>query len=531
MLTCFTRTASLCIIAFSLPCGPIAADDTKSPYYHAPFDGERAATIAGREVGPLEDAKYTYEDGPVGKAIVIGEDAVVFKEEPDFPMKKGTLAFWLKPHWLPEFKNHWIFKKWTDWQRSPVNGFWCLSGGKKSAITMGISDSGKGGRRGGQTLAWRFISEDGKSEWAAGTWKHFAFAWGQEGVYLYVNGSLVDINDQCNPPDAHSEKFYLGGKHNYYGGKISMDDLRIYDEALDRHAVRSLFEMGAPAFRTAPPLRQGVLEEAVVAQEFSRIYGELYAESRRGAARSPVEFALGVRKRFERYLEKQKRFEEAEEQVMRRRLESMLRNVLGVPRAEKAPTLDGRVTEAEWGDAAQVKGFWRHKSSKRVWRDTTVRIAYDREYLYLGAVLQEYAGDKVIATFRERDGKIWRNDAIEIFIQAQPDEEKSYYHFIVNALGACFDRKNSDASWNSSIKIGAEYGERDDEWSVELALPFSDLGVSPSRGTLIRANIARENVDKDIFAWKHKGVLEVSSWTPVPTRLNDPDTFGVLILE
>jgi hypothetical protein len=66
---------------------------------------------------------------------------------------------------------------------------------------------------------------------------------------------------------------------------------------------------------------------------------------------------------------------------------------------------------------------------------------------------------------------------------------------------------------------------------VELAIPFSDLGVSPARGMLLRANFARENVDKDIFAWKHNGVLEVSSWTPVPTRLNDPDTFGVLILE
>lgn len=532
MRTCFTRAAIFCVIASFFPHASMAADGAEAPCFHAPFDGDRAATIAGRKVQPLEEGEYAYEDGPVGKAIVIGEDAVIFKEEPDFPLAKGTIAFWLKPHWLPEFKNHWILKKWTDWQRSPVNGLWCLSGGRKSSITIGISDSGKGGTRGGQTLAWQFISEDGKSEWQAGTWKHLAFTWGEVGVGLYVNGRLVDINDQCNPPDAHSEKFYLGGKHNYYGGKMSMDDLRIYREPLDRHAVKALFEMGAPAFRTAPPLRQGVLEEAVVAQQFSRIYRELHAESRRGQVRSPVDFAVVVRDGFARYFEEQTRFGESEVRTMRRRLEVMLRNVLGVPRAEKIPTLDGRVTEAEWGDAAPVKGFWKHKSAKRVWRDTTVYLAYDQKHLYLGAVLAEYPGDKVIATFKERDGKIWRNDAIEILIQPQPDEaEKGYYHFIVNALGACFDRKNADASWNSNIEIGALHGERDDEWSVELAIPFSDLGVSPAPGTLIRANIARENVDKDIFAWKHKGVLEVSSWTPVPTRLNDPDTFGVLILE
>ena len=522
-----------CAAATTLLFGPDAgrASAEAIPYFHAPFDGDRAATSAGRKAQPLDKGEFAYEDGPVGKAIVIGEDPVVFKEEPDFPLAKGTLAFWLRPHWLPEFKNHWIFKKWTDWQRSPVDGFWCLSGGRKNSMTIGISDSGKSGTRGGQTLAWGFISEDGKSEWDAGTWKHFAFTWGKGGVCLYVNGSLVDINDQCSPPDAHAEKFYLGGKHNYYGGKMSLDDFRVYAEVLDRHAVKGLFEMGAPAFRTAPPLRQGVLEETVVAQQFSRTYRELHAESRRGKARSPVDFAVAVRERFGRYLAKQTQFEESEVQVMRRRLETMLRSVLGVPRAEKAPTIDGKVTEAEWGESAPVKGFWKYKSAKRVWRDTAVFLTHDRKHLYLGAVLAEHPGDEVIATFKERDGPIWRNDAIEILIQPEPDEGKGYYHFIVNALGACFDRKNADASWNSNIKIAAVYGQRDDEWSVELAIPFSDLGVSPAKGTLLRANIARENVDGDIAAWKHKHDLEISTWTPVPTRLNDPDTFGVLILE
>ena len=356
MRTCLTPGAMFCVIASFFSHVSMAADGAEAPCFHAPFDGDRTATMAGRKAQPLEEGEYVYEDGPVGKAVVIGEDAVVFKEEPDFPLAKGTIAFWLKPHWLPEFKNHWILKKWTDWQRSPVNGLWCLSGGRKSSITMGISNSGKGDTRGGQTLAWQFISEDGKSEWEAGTWKHFALTWGERGVGLYVNGSLVDINDQCDPPDAHSEKFCLGGKHNYYGGKMSIDDFRIYNEALDRHAVKALFSMGAAAFRTAPPLRRGVLEEAVVAREFSRVYRALHAESQRGAARSPVDFTVAVRERFARYFEKQTRFEEAEVRTMRSPLEVMLRNVLGVPRAETPPTLDGRVTEAEWGGAARRSG-------------------------------------------------------------------------------------------------------------------------------------------------------------------------------
>lgn len=517
----FTLLFTLC--AFR-PAARAGADGAPSPWFHAPFDGTRAAVVDGADVAPLNQGEYAYEDGPIGRAIVIAEAPVIFKEDPAFPLAQGTLAFWLKPDWLPGLKNHWIFKKWTAWERSPVNGLWCISGTHPGSIVMAS---------GGPSLYWQYLPKDRESEWEAGTWRHFALTWNRDGARMYVNGALVDLSEQCDPPAEHAEQFYLGGKHNYYGGKIGMDDLRIYRQVLDRRQVEELYAMGAPRFQTGPPRRRNVLAEAVVAREFSRIYEGLQPEGAEGAPFSPVDFAVQVRRRFERFLDAQAEFDADEVRAMRARLEAVLRNVIGIPRADSKPVLDGRVTEEEWRDAARIKGFWEHKSARRVWRDTTVNLVYDDKNLYLGAVLEEYPGDKVIATFHERDGKIWRNDALEILIRSQPEQGRDpvVYHFIVNALDACFDRKGADAAWNSNIEIGAVYGERDDRWSVELAIPFADLGVVPAPGTLIRANVARENVDKDIVAWKHDGVLEVSSWAPVPTSLDDPNTFGVLVLQ
>ena len=40
------------------------------------------------------------------------------------------------------------------------------------------------------------------------------------------------------------------------------------------------------------------------------------------------------------------------------------------------------------------------------------------------------------------------------------------------------DHKRSGILHITQIRVGAVHGERDDEWSVELAVPFADLGIT-----------------------------------------------------
>lgn len=214
-------------------------------HFHAAFDGTRTAVVDGRKTTPLNQANYEYEDGPVGKAIVIDKDAVVYREENSFPLKQGTVMFWLKPHWQPRSgRHHWPFKKWSGWRIGPLDGGWFLFGGGGS-LTAGLSPTSGSG----SALHWFY-----EPQWKQGQWKHVAVTWGKQGAHYYINGCLVDTTNrrQCFP-EKHAGKFYLGGKHNYYSGKMSMDDLRVYREPLSRKQVRVLLALGDAKFATAAP--------------------------------------------------------------------------------------------------------------------------------------------------------------------------------------------------------------------------------------------------------------------------------------
>lgn len=68
--------------------------------------------------------------------------------------------------------------------------------------------------------------------------------WGSEGTRYYVNGYMVDANTLIHFPYKHAGKIYLGGKHNYYSDKMSMADLRIYNQPLSSYQIEMLFAMG-----------------------------------------------------------------------------------------------------------------------------------------------------------------------------------------------------------------------------------------------------------------------------------------------
>jgi len=517
-------------VVASLSPRPCAAQSVarEGLYFHAAFENSRMAIVAGRETKPLNEGKYEYEPGPVGQAIVIGEDAVIYREEDGFPLKKGTVGYWLKPHWEPVAgKGHWPFKKWVKWDRRPVDGLWFLFGSFGGGPHLDVGLSGSKGA--GSTLFWFYARETDTPEWKQGEWKHVAVTWGNEGSRFYINGCLVDAGDTKVGPDKHAEKFYLGGKHNYYSGKISMDDLRVYVRPLSGTEIKALADMGSRELTTARPRRGGLLAELTVNREFSRIFKELY-EKGKGRAESAIGLSVAMNREFEAYCQRLPTEDRELVRALRRRFALALRNICAIPRARSAPKCDGQVTKEEWRETVQLKGFRLYKSAQHVWLDTTVYLCYDEQCLYLAAICCEEEGEKVIATFTERDDKIWRDDAVELLVQSHPGEDQ-YRQFIVNANGACFDAYAGDVKWDSDLKVGATSVGRAGQWSVEMAIPLKDLGLGPAKGMLFRGNISRDNVGGKTVNEKGGYTLEISTWAPVTTRLNDLGSFGVFVLE
>ena len=94
----------------------------------------------------------------------------------------------------------------------------------------------------------------------------------------------------------------------------------------------------------------------------------------------------------------------------------------------------------------------------------------------------------VVATLRERDAPLWKEDVFEVFLSPQADPT-GYYEFEVNPLGALFDARvdspegrretmRVDVSWNCP-GLSARVDCRPDRWSAVVRIPLSPLSAAP----------------------------------------------------
>jgi hypothetical protein len=120
----------------------------------------------------------------------------------------------------------------------------------------------------------------------------------------------------------------------------------------------------------------------------------------------------------------------------------------------------------------------------------------------------------------QRDGALWGDDAVELFVQ--PDRGKpGYFQFIGNSAGAIFDARGSaDPGWNGDWTYRASTGA--DSWTGEVSIPLSSLGIAagPSE-TAIGLNICRD---------QSRPTATASCWAPINGSFHNPDLFGALTL-
>jgi hypothetical protein len=80
-----------------------------------------------------------------------------------------------------------------------------------------------------------------------GEWHHVACTWDGSALVLYLDGEVVDRDDSQSGAVVHSDRpLYVGrgdnGYTSYYAMDGGIDDVRVYDRALDADEVGSLYE-------------------------------------------------------------------------------------------------------------------------------------------------------------------------------------------------------------------------------------------------------------------------------------------------
>ena len=182
-------------------------------------------------------------------------------------------------------------------------------------------------------------------------------------------------------------------------------------------------------------------------------------------------------------------------------------------RAEPPPQIDGDLSDVAWQAAPELGPFALADGSGLPERGTVAKMLYDDRALYFALRCELKPGDRLIQNITERDGAVWRDDDIEVFLNPQGDRG-AYHQFVVNPRGAQYDSRGVDPGWTADWQAQAKVGE--EAWTVEVAIPFAELPLGLDVSDSWCVNVGR--VDRM--------AAEASCWSATFSGFHAPGRLG-----
>ena len=305
------------------------------------------------------------------------------------------------------------------------------------------------------------------------------------------------------------------------------DDLPDEDEQRLREAARQLLTDPHPGLRTeAIMVLEGHVSQQLQAAHTSQLQAQVaLAESLYHQAIATFPESRHARYRFARF---HLDMGDRDEAIRQLRQHGML---LNVPRLSAAPSLDGRLDEAVWQEAA--RGGWfsqyvnTHKATFPSEVETDLYVGYTKEALYLGFVGHDAHPDSLVVRTHDEDGSLWWEDIVEVYVDASFDH-RSYLHLGVNSQGVKSDTwhpnglrgEGEDEEWDADMRLAAFVG--DDHWALEIELRWQPpVMPRPQPGDLWGFNFVRVFRGSEFSQW-------VRTYGPTA---HSPDDFGLLLFK
>lgn len=152
--------------------------------------------------------------------------------------------------------------------------------------------------------------------------------------------------------------------------------------------------------------------------------------------------------------------------------------------ADMEVRLDGNLDEDVWALAQPITDFRQQEPVEGgvPSEPTEIRVLYDDEALYIGAMLYDSDPDGILAYQLQRDAGLGTDDRF-MWIISTFDDNRTGYFFETNPAGLLGDglieggggfNKRWNGIWNMRTTIQAE------GWSVEVRIPFSTLNFDPA---------------------------------------------------
>ncbi|MFA0741525.1 MAG: hypothetical protein DFNUSKGM_001636 [Candidatus Fervidibacter sacchari] len=207
---------------------------------------------------------------------------------------------------------------------------------------------------------------------------------------------------------------------------------------------------------------------------------------------------------------------------------SLLTGIAGaqqiVARSPQAPVLDGVPDEPAWSKAT-VFNLTHRLGNGKTQVGTIVKMTFNGDRLFVLFVCEEPDPKAMKRAVRQRDGEVWRDDCVEVFLAPDPNEPSSYYHIVVNSLGIVRDEfwcdGKDDVGWDSNAKVAARV--ESNRWVAEIAIPLERLNRVPIFSEIWKVNFARQRYSVE--------PPELSTWQPCKASFHEPENFGTVTFE
>lgn len=192
--------------------------------------------------------------------------------------------------------------------------------------------------------------------------------------------------------------------------------------------------------------------------------------------------------------------------------DTMPRPSMEARRTSAPPVLDGVLDDPAWALADSSAGVFYQSvpeqgvpSSER----TVVRVLYDDERLYVGAVMYDRRPDALVAAGLEQDFATQDSDIFGIALDTYWDRQNAFL-FAVNPAGALFDaqafndQQSVNRAWEGEVEVATSVGAHG--WTAEVSIPFRTLRFRETSG------VQTWGVN---FSRRVRRISEDSSWAPL----------------
>lgn len=193
--------------------------------------------------------------------------------------------------------------------------------------------------------------------------------------------------------------------------------------------------------------------------------------------------------------------------------------------AGEALMVDGNLDEAVWRRAVPAADFKQFdpKNGEPATEATEIRIAFDRDNLYIGAQFFDSDPAGLLGNQMVRDGSLGADDRF-IWVLDPFYDQRSGYYFEVNPSGAMGDAQLMQASgttggttqnraWDGIWR--ARVRRTDKGWTAEVAIPFRTLSFNPEQqawGANFQRTVRRKNEESLWAGWdRNQGIYSLGA--------------------